>query len=128
MMDDMGTFRIDVEVENPSAPGARRMLCSVLVDTGAELSWFPAPVLESLGIARRTIWRFRQADGTILERWTGSAWIYAAGRTATDDVVFGEPSDLVLLGARSIEGLNLRVEPVLKRLVDAGPAPAASAA
>ena len=126
MMDDMGTFRIEVEVENPSAPGARRTLTSVLVDTGAELSWFPAPVLESLGISRRTTWRFRQADGTIIERWTGSAWIYASGRTATDDVVFGEPSDLVLLGARSIEGLNLRVEPVLKRLVDAGPAPAAA--
>jgi hypothetical protein len=40
-------------------------------------------------------------------------------------VVFGEPGDLVLLGSRSLEGLNFRVEPVLKMLVDAGPAPAA---
>lgn len=127
-MDDMGTFRVDVQLENPAAPGPRRSVSGVLVDTGAELSWFPAPVLESLGITRRTTWRFRQADGTILERWTGSAWIYAAGRSATDDVVFGEPGDLVLLGARSIEGLNLRVEPVLKQLVDAGPAPAAVSA
>ena len=127
-MDDVGTFRVDVEVENPAAPGVRRALQGVLVDTGAELSWFPAPLLESLGISRRTIWHFRQADGTIIERWTGSAWVYAAGRSATDDVVFGEPADLVLLGARSIEGLNLRVEPVLKRLVDAGPAPAAAVA
>lgn len=128
MMDDMETLRVDVEVENPAAPGMRRALTGVLVDTGAELSWFPAPVLESLGISRRTIWHFRQADGTIIERWTGSAWVYAGGRSATDDVVFAEPADLVLLGARSIEGLNLRVEPVLKRLVDAGPAPAAAVA
>lgn len=127
MMADMGTFRVEVEVENPAAPGVRRALTGVLVDTGAELSWFPAHVLESLGIARRTIWHFRQADGTIIERWTGSAWIYAVGRSATDDVVFGEATDPVLLGARSIEGLNLRVEPLLKRLVDAGPAPAACA-
>jgi hypothetical protein len=54
--------------------------------------------------------------------------VYAAGRTATDDVVFGEPNDLVLLGARTLEGLNLRIEPREKRLVDAGPAPAAAAA
>jgi hypothetical protein len=88
----------------------------------------PADVLESLGIERRSRWQFRQADGTVLERWTGPAFVYAAGKTATDDVVFGEPGDLVLLGARSLEGLNLRIDPVNRRLVDAGPAPAAAAA
>ena len=127
-MSDMGTFRIAVEIENPLLPGTGRTLQNVLVDTGAELSWFPAPVLESLGIQRRTIWRFRQADGTVLERWTGLAFVNVAGRSASDDVVFGEPGDLVLLGARSLEGLNLRIEPREKRLVDAGPAPAAALA
>lgn len=126
MSSDMGSFRVKVEVENPMRPGPRRTLRSVLVDTGAELSWFPADILESLGIERRRIWRFRQADGTVLERWTGPAFVYVAGTSATDDVVFGEPDDLVLLGSRSIEGLNLRVEPVTKQLVDAGPAPAAA--
>jgi len=43
-------------------------------------------------------------------------------------MVFGMPGDLTLLGSRSIEGLNLRVEPVTKQLVDAGPAPAAATA
>jgi hypothetical protein len=50
-----------------------------------------------------------------------------AGKRTTDDIVFGEPGDLVLLGSRSLEGLNFRVEPLTKRLVDAGPAPAAAA-
>ena len=126
MSDEMGTFRIDIEIENPRYPGARRAISSVLVDTGAELSWIPADILESLRIERRSRWRFRQADGTVLERWTGAAFVYAEGKTATDDVVFGEPGDLVLLGARSLEGLNLRVDPLRKRLVDAGPAPAAA--
>jgi len=128
MPDTMGTFRVDVEIENPSRPGDRRTLHSVLVDTGAELSWFPADVLESLGIERRKAWRFRQADGSVLERWSGAAFVYVAGTTATDDVVFGEPGDLTLLGARSLEGLNLRVDPFSKQLIDAGPAPAAAAA
>jgi len=127
MRSDMGTFRIDIEIENPVRPGEKRGLRSVLVDTGAELSWIPTELLESLGIQRRSRWRFRQADGTVLDRWTGPAFVYAEGKTATDDVVFGEPGDLVLLGARSLEGLNLRVDPVSRRLVDAGPAPAAAA-
>lgn len=128
MPGDMGTFRVGVEVENPVRPGARRTLHSVLVDTGAELSWFPAEILESLGIERRKVWHFRQADGTLLTRWTGGVSVYLAGTWTMDEVVFAEPGDLVLLGSRSLEGLNLRVDPVSKRLVDAGPAPAATAA
>jgi len=62
-----------------------------------------------------------------LNRATGYVLVYAAGTETADEVVFGEPGDLVLLGARTLEGLNLRVEPVSKRLVDAGPAPAAAA-
>jgi predicted aspartyl protease len=126
MLDEMGTFRVDVEIENPVRPGARRSIGSVLVDTGAELSWVPAEILDSLAVERNNQWRFRQADGTILERWTGSVFIYLAGKRAADEVVFGAPGDLVLLGAHTLEGLNLRVEPVTKQLVDAGPAPAAA--
>ncbi|MGH7664197.1 MAG: hypothetical protein ACRENI_07885, partial [Gemmatimonadaceae bacterium] len=127
IMPDVGTFRITIEVENPMRAGERRSLSGVLVDTGAELSWVPAGILESLGIERYSLWRFRQASGTVIERWTGPAFIHAAGKRTTDDVVFGEPGDLVRLGARSLEGLNLRVEPTTKQLVDAGPVPAAAA-
>ncbi|HEX9580328.1 MAG TPA: hypothetical protein VF970_04405 [Gemmatimonadales bacterium] len=128
MLGDMGTFRVDLEIENPARPGKRRALQSVLVDTGAELSWFPKDLLESLGIERVKVWRFRQADGTVLSRWTGGASVHLAGIRTLDEVVFGQPGDLVLLGARSLEGLNLRIDPVSKRLIDAGPAPAAAAA
>jgi hypothetical protein len=42
-----------------------------------------------------------------------------------DEVVFAEPGDLALLGARSLEGLNLTVDSIRKKLVAAGPLPAA---
>ena len=125
MPNDMGTFRVDIEVENPARPGQKRTLRSVLIDTGAELSWVPAELLESLGVDRNNQWRFRQANGTVLERWTGTVSVYVAGKRVGDEVVFGEPGDLTLLGSRTLEGLNFRVEPVTKQLVDAGPAPAA---
>ena len=128
MPNDMGTFRVDIELENPAKPGIKRTLSAVLEDTGAELSWVPAEVLESLGVERNNLWRFRQANGTVLERWTGIVVIAVAGKRTGDDVVFGEPDDLTLLGSRTLEGLNFRVEPVTKQLVDAGPAPAAALA
>lgn len=128
MPDQMGSFRVDIEVENPARPGERREVRSVLVDTGAELSWIPAPVLESLGISRYRTARFRQATGTIVERAVGAALVHVAGNRTADDIVFGEPADTVLLGSRTLEGLNFQIDPVAKRLVDAGPILAAVAA
>jgi predicted aspartyl protease len=125
MADQMGTFRVDIEIENPARPGERRVVRSVLVDTGAELSWVPAPVLESLGIARSKSARFRQATGSIVERYIGVALVHVAGQWTADDVVFGEPTDLVIMGSRTLE-VELRIDPVTRQLVDAGPAPAAA--
>lgn len=87
----------------------------------------PADVLETLGIDRGKLWQFRQADGSILTRWTGAASIYVEATWTIDEIVFGEPQDLVLLGAHSLEGLNFRIDPIRKMVVDAGPAPAAAA-
>ena len=93
-MSDMGTFRIDVEVENPARPGERRRVNEVWVDTGAELSWIPADVLGALGIERYSKMRFRQASGVIVERWVGPAFIPSVQRTT--DEVCSAPGDLVL--------------------------------
>lgn len=127
MPDDMGILRTDVEIENHARPGERRLLRQVLVDTGAELSWAPAPVLESLGLKRVKQVRFQQVDGSVLERWVGFAILHAVGTLTIDEVVFGEPDDMVLLGARTLEGMNLKVDLVGKRLVSAGPVSAAAA-
>ena len=117
-----------IEIENFAHAGARAALSGVLVDTGSELTWAPAPLLESLGIERTKMKRFRQASGAVVERWTGPAMVHAAGTFTPDEIVFGEPHDLILLGSRTLEGLNVTVDPVSKQLVDAGPAPAAVAA
>lgn len=128
MSDAMGLLRTDVEIESHHAQGERRLLRQVLVDTGAELSWAPAEVLESLGIARVKQIRFQQADGSILTRWVGFAVLYVPEAFTVDEVVFGEHGDQVLLGARTLEGMNLKVDLVGKRLVSAGPMMAALAA
>ena len=127
-MADMGIFRIDFEVASQVARDIHVTVAAALLDTGSEASWIPAGILESLGVPRLLRARYRQASGNVIERWTGPVVIFAAGTFASDDVVFAEPGDLTLLGARTLEGLNVTVDPMTKRLVDAGPAPAAAAA
>ena len=75
MSGDVGTFRIDLEIENPARAGGRRAVPAALVDTGAKLSWVPAEVLESLGVERNSRWHYRPADGTV-------AWRHGIARRA----------------------------------------------
>src|SRR2546422_9497547 len=107
----MGTFRVTVEVENPARSGDRRTLESVLVDTGAELSWFPAALLESLGIERVNQRNFRQADGTVLARWTGGGIPPGVGGPTWGGGGVGGAGDPVLLGAHPLGRPQLRNYP-----------------
>lgn len=128
MPDTMGSFRTTVGVESPLRRGTIVTVENVLVDTGSEYTFFPRVVLEQLGIRSERRQRFRIADGSIIERDIGFVITHAGGTTTADDVVFGEQGDIVLLGARSMEGLNVRIDPARKILVDAGPIIAAAAA
>lgn len=120
-MSSMGTFRTTIAIEHPALRGEQVALHDVLVDTGAEATWIPRPVLEQLGVQVERRERYRMADGRVLERDVGFALVHVGGKATADDVVFAEPGDLVILGARSLEGLNLRVDPRSKQLVSAGP-------
>jgi predicted aspartyl protease len=126
-MEDMGTLRTTVGIENVSQRGEVRELRDVMVDTGSEFTWVPRHLLESLNIIVQRRQRFVVADGRHVERDIGYAIVHAAGSATADDVVFAESDDLVLLGVRSLEGLNLRIDVVRKQLVDAGPIIAAEA-
>jgi predicted aspartyl protease len=126
MIDDMGIFRTTIALENPVVRGALRELANVMVDTGSEYTWVPRVMLEELGVASERMMRFSLADGRIIERPIGFAIVHAGGTSAPDIVVFAGPSDKMLLGARSLEGLNLRLDLVRKELVPAGPVEAAA--
>ena len=126
-MSDMGTFRTTLSIEHPGRRGLLRALNDVLVDTGSELTWIPRRLLEDLGVGVERRYRFVLASGQVVERDIGFAIVHVEGVATADDIVFAEPSDLILLGARSLEGLNLRVDPGTRRLVGAGPIVTAAA-
>lgn len=124
-MSDVGTFYTDIGIEAHGRRGNVVTLPHVLVDTGAEATWVPRVVLESLGVTPERHERYLMADGRVLARDVGFVIVHVAGKATTDDVVFAESGDLSILGARSLEGLNLKVDPRRKELVSAGPIVAA---
>ena len=65
------------------------------------------------------------ANGQQVTRSIGFAVIRLEKYFTIDEVVFGEKGDLILLGARTLEGLNLTVDSRQKKLVGAGPLPVA---
>jgi predicted aspartyl protease len=122
----MGTCRTGCRAENHVDRTKVVQIPNLLVDTGSEYTWIAAAKLERIGVTReKKDLQFVMANGQVVTRSVGFA-ILRVGKTFTiDEVVFAEPGDLALLGARTLEGLNLRVDPARKKLVAAGPLPAA---
>jgi predicted aspartyl protease len=124
-MGGVGILRTTIGVESHQRRGEIRELPETPVDTGSQYSWIPRDVLESLGVDVERAQRFRTADGRVVHRVMGYAIVHAGGTRTSDEVVFAEPGDMVLLGAHTLEGLNLRIDLKAKQLVPAGPVPAA---
>lgn len=122
----MGTFYTKCKIENVSDRSKSVLLPRILVDTGSEYTWAPTSSLEKIGIAReKKDVLFVMANGQQVTRSVGFAIIRLDKHFTIDEVVFAERGDLLLLGARSLEGLNLTVDSRRKKLVAAGPLPAA---
>jgi len=122
----MGVFFVDCELVNFRLPKRKAAVRKLLVDSGSEYTWIPASTLNHLGITiAKKDQPFQMANGMVITRQVGYAIVRAAGFETVDEVVFAEPGDLNLLGARTLEGFGAVVDARKKRLVAAGPRPAA---
>jgi predicted aspartyl protease len=122
----MGTFFVRCKIENVQDREQTAVMPKMLVDTGSEYTWVPAATLERIGIAReKKDLEFVMANGQRITRSVGFAIIRLDKHFTVDEVVFAEPGDLLLLGARTLEGLSLMVDSRKKKLVASGPLPAA---
>jgi predicted aspartyl protease len=118
----MGTFYVRCKVENHVDRSKSVVVPKLLVDTGSDYTWVPAKLLEKIGVQReKKDLPFVMANGQSITRSVGFAIIRLDKYFTIDEVVFAEQGDLPLLGARTLEGLNLTVEPKRKRLVASGP-------
>src|SRR5579859_1725032 len=112
----MGMFEVNVKVANLASPG-RTEEVSLLVDTGATLSWIPRSVLEKLGVQAFSRLPFTLADGHRLERDTTAVLMIVDGRKGAVQVAFGEPGEEPVLGATSLEGLGFMDDPEGQKLI-----------
>lgn len=118
----MGLFRVECLLENQQDRTRSVRVAGLVVDTGSELTWISRKHLARIGIEpEKRDRRFVLADGQQITRSIGFAVIRVGKELTTDEVVFAEPSDLQLLGARTLEGLNMKVDSRGRKLVAAGP-------
>jgi len=122
----MGLFSVEIEIAKPGRKAQWKKLGSVIIDSGSELTWLPEEQLRQMDIELfRKDQVFVMANGQQVTRDVGIALIRSGEFKTVDEVVFARPGDLSLLGARTLEGFNALIDPRKKKLVAAGPIPAA---
>lgn len=112
----MGTFSVKLRVWNPAKPGGVEEL-DAFVDTGASFSWISRVRLARLGIVPSRKMGFRTIEGHLLERDMATVYVSTDEYSVPDVVVMAEEGEMEVLGAHTIEGLGMAVDPVQKKLV-----------
>jgi clan AA aspartic protease len=111
----MGVTFVKVKVANPADP-SRAIEEQFLVDSGAVYSLVPRSDLERIGIAPHSRRSFILANGEQVERDLGSAIFEYQGERGDSLVIFGEEGDSPLLGATTLEGFGLILDPFRREL------------
>ncbi len=122
----MGIFAVNIQIARPTSRATFTDVTRLMVGTGSEMTWVAGETLRKAGVAvRKKDQPFVMANGQHVTRNVGYAILRCGKFETIDEVVFAQPDDLQLLGARTLEGLNAVVDSRRKRLVAAGPLPAA---
>ena len=111
----MGTFSVPIEIGD--VRGERFEAMSALVDTGATTTVVPGGTLRRLGITPTKRETLEYAGGERVELDMVEAKARVEGRETTTWVIFGEDEAEALLGAYTLEGVFLGVDPYGRRLI-----------
>ena len=111
----MGTFQWPLRISGMDERETREI--EATVDTGAAYTTLPARFLRELGVEPMGTRRLLLADGRRVDMDYGQAWVAMNGERIVTVVVFGEDDGPALLGAYTLEGLALAVDPVAQKLV-----------
>ena len=113
----MSMFKVSVVARNTKDESLISPPAEVLVDTGSELTWLPKDLLAEIKVAPVRKRSFSTATKQLITRETGYAILKAEGFETVDEVVFAEPSDMALLGVRTLEGFGVMVDNIAHRFV-----------
>lgn len=111
----METFSVTVEIGDQT--GQRFVPIEALADTGATFTKAPRSLLQSLDIPVDRNYTAVLADGRRVPRQQGWVTMRLQGQQFPTAVTFGEPGELIVLGAIALEHALLAVDPHSQRLV-----------
>ncbi len=111
----MGMLAVQIQISGMDGGEAKEV--EAIVDTGSAYTMLPGRLLRELGVAPIGTRRLLLADGRLADMYYGRAWVTVEGESEVTLVVFGEDHGPALLGAYTLEGLALAVDPVKQRLV-----------
>ena len=111
----MGTFTSPITIANVDGSHAKEI--EAIVDTGAAYTTLPSSLLRDIGVEPVGQRRILLADGRRIHMDYGEARATINGDSVTTLVVFAEDNAPSLLGAYTLEGLGLAVDPVEQRLI-----------
>jgi len=114
----MGTFFVEAQLAAPERP-ERRQPIELLVDSGSTYTWVAGALLRALSVAPTERRRVVTIEGQVAERDAAEVLITLEGRTLHTVCLFGEAGDLDVLGAYTLEGFGLGVDPVQRKLIPA---------
>ncbi len=111
----MGLTRLRLKVKKDAESRKERQL-DFLIDSGAVHSVVPRDVLRTLGIKAYKKTSFILANGDAIERDVGTGHFVYKSHQGAAPVVFGEKGDSALLGATTLESLELALNPLTREL------------
>ncbi len=111
----MGVFHTHIQIGN--LDGGDFAQVEALVDTGAVTTLVPRPVLESVGIVPESRETFTMADGSRVAMDMAQVRARVDGRETITWVIFGDEGANPLLGAYTLEGVFMGVDPYNRRLI-----------
>ncbi len=98
--------------------GERFLPVEAVADTGATYTLVPSALLRELGVVPHRRIPVLLADGRRREWDLGRAWVRVNGQAEPSLVIFGDEGQDPILGAYTLEGLRLAVDPVNRRLIE----------
>ncbi len=111
----MGTFYVTIEIGDPQGQQFEEL--QALVDSGSTTTVVPTSALRRMCVtpARRETFEF--ADGRRMDMDMAETKVRVQGKETTTWVIFGEEDAGTWLGAYTLEGVLLGVDPYNERLV-----------
>jgi predicted aspartyl protease len=103
-------FKVNLVACNPRQKAFVTMPVAALVDTSSDVTWLPGEALRSIGIKARSKRVLKTTRNEMVEREVAYAILRANGSETEEEVVLGEPGDVTLIGARTLEAFGVTME------------------